>query len=196
MKKTGLLLVLLSLCLTACESPEGYTPTGEFYLKTRPSQGDTGIDYVISVEAERKTYESSEAITVPMEVGLGHLPGTGGYGDVKNTFYVQYRIIEAPWAADKEPAWEKRVEYSDSWYDSKYDSTEQKNPPVLIAPSYGEFYPLYKETVAFVFPANVERGYVQITVFVVIEGQEDCSVAGLEFYFERTDGMLVLNPYE
>lgn len=188
-------ILLVSLCLTACQEPAAYTPTGEFYIKTNPSHGDTGVDYVISLEAEHKTYKNDGDIRIPMEVGLGHLPDAVGY-DYENTFYVRYQIIEAPWEANKAPAWERIVEYAESWYDAKFNSTVQKNRPVLIAPNYGEFYPLYKENVDLLFPENVEKGYVEITVYVVAEGWEDQSVAHLRFYFERSDGVLTLNPYE
>ena len=152
-------LVLLVLCFAGCQRENAYTPTGEFYIKTSPSRGDGGVAEVISLEAEHKTYEGSGDITFTMAVGLGHLPGELGYGDdVQDTFYVLYKIIASPWQADKEPTWEMKVEYSDSWYDAKYNSTEQVNRPFLFFPHYGEFYPLYKETVDIVIPADVENG--------------------------------------
>lgn len=188
-------LLLIMLCLTACQNENEYTPTGEFYIKTSASRGDTGVVDVISLEADSKTYEGDGDIAVPMTVGLGHLPGVDDYGDdVRDTFCVQYQIIEAPLAADKAPVWEKKVEYTDSWDDSKYDSTEQKNRPFLIFPHYGEFYPLYKETVEFVFPEDVTKGYVQIIIFTVIEGQANSRFCDLEFYFERVGGVLTLDP--
>lgn len=189
-------LLLITLFLTSCRSDPKYTPTGEFYVKTSPANGDAGVQNVISLEADHKTYEGDGDITVSMTVGLGHLPDAGGYGDdVQDTFYVLYRIIEAPWEAGKEAVWEKKVEYADSWYDSKYDSTEQKNSTILfVIPHYGEFYPLYKESVEFVFPASVEKGYLQVEVYAVIEGSDDQQCAGLEFNFDRIDGVLRLDP--
>lgn len=199
MKRSITVAIILSLIIcvlmTACEERSEYTPTGEFYIKTSPSQGDGGVAEVISLEAEHKTYEGDGDIAVPMTVGLGHLPGQGGYDDIHDTFYVMYKIIEAPWQADKEPAWEKKVEYADSWYDSKYDSTEQENHPFLFFPHYGEFYPLYKEDVEIVFPAEVEKGTLHIEIYTVIEGQEDQQFANMEFYFERANGVLTLNPH-
>ena len=186
-------LVLVMLCFSGCQEKNEYTPTGEFYIKTSPSRGDGGVAEVISLEAEHKTYEDDGDITVSMTVGLGHLPGQGGYGDdVQDTFYVLYKIIASPWQADKESAWEKKVEYTDSWYDSKYDSTEQVNRPFLIFPHYGEFYPLYKENVDIVFPADMESGRLHVELYRVVEGYEDHQFAGLDFSFERVDGVLTL----
>lgn len=188
-------LVLVTLCLAGCQENNEYAPTGGFYIKTSPSRGDGGAAEVISLEAERKTYESDGDLTVPMTVGLGHLPGQGGYGEkFQDTFYVLYKIIESPWQAGKGSAWEKKVEYTDSWYDAKYDSTEQVNRPFLIFPNYGEFYPQYKETVDIVFPAEVEKGTLHAAVYTVIEGQEDHQFAELSFYFKREKGVLTLDP--
>ena len=190
----GACVVLVMLCLAGCQEKNEYTPSGEFYIKTSPSRGDGGVAEVISLEAEKKTYEGDGDITVPMTVGLGHLPGHDEYGDdVQDTFYVLYKIIESPWIADKESAWEKKVEYADSWYDSKYDSTEQVNRPFLFIPNYGEFYPQYKETVNLVFPADVEKGTFYVELYMVIDGQEDQKFAELSFYFERENGVLILN---
>ena len=187
-------LVLIALCFAGCQKENAYTPTGEFYVKTSPSHGDGGVAEVISLEAAHKTYEGSGDITVSMTVGLGHLPGQGGYGDdVQDTFYVLYKIIASPWQADKEAVWEKKVEYNDSWGDPKYNSTEQVNRPLLIFPHYGQFYPLYKENVDIVFPADVEKGWLYVTVYYVIEGQVDYQFAGLDFSFERVDGVLTLH---
>ena len=188
-------LVLVMLCFTGCQEKNEYTPTGEFYIKTSPSRGDGGVSEVISLEAEKKAYEGDGDIIVPMTVGLGHLPGHDEYGDdVQDTFYVLYKIIESPWTADKESAWEKKMEYTDSWHDSKYDSTEQENRSFLIFPHYGEFYPLYKETVDIVFPADVEKGTFYVELYTVIEGQEDQQFAELSFYFKRENGVLTLDP--
>lgn len=186
-------LVLVVLCLAGCQKENEYTPAGEFYVKTSPSRGDGGVAEVISLEAEHKTYEGTGDIIVAMTVGLGHLPSKGSHSnDNQETFYVLYKIIASPWQADKESAWEKKVEYTDSWYDSKYDSTEQVNRPFLIFPHYGEFYPLYKENVDIVFPADVESGRLHVELYRVVEGCEDHQFAGLDFSFERVDGVLTL----
>ena len=190
-------LVLVMLCFAGCQEKNEYTPTGEFYTKTSPSRGDGGVAEVISLEAEFKTYEGDGDITVPMTVGLGHLPGHDEYGDgVQDTFYVLYKIIESPLTADKESAWEMKVEYADSWYDSKYDSTEQVNRPFLFIPHYGEFYPQYKETVDLVFPAAVEKGTFYVELYMVIDGQEDQKFAELSFYFKRENSVLTLDPHD
>ena len=188
-------LVLVMRCFAGCQEKNEYTPTGEFYMKTSPSRGDGGVAEVISLEAEHKTYEGNGDITVPMTVGFGHLPGHDEYGDdVQDTFCVLYKIIESPWTADKESAWEKRVEYADSWFDAKYDSTEQKNHSFLIFSHYGEFYPLYKEEVHMVFPEDVEKGTLHVALYTMIEGQADQQFAELSFYFKRENGVLILDP--
>lgn len=189
-------IALFTVSLTACQDKNEYTPSGEFYIKTAPSNGDAGVSYVISLEAEHKSYNDDSDIAVPMTVGFGHLPGTSGYGDdVQDTFYLEYKIIESPRQVDKEPAWVKKVEYSDSWYDTKYDTTEQKNPPSLIFARYGEFYPLYKETVDFVFPSEVEKGTVEISIVIVIDGEIAQEFGDFSFYFEHKNGVLTLDPH-
>lgn len=196
MKKTCIALVLFILtlfCFSACQTSTGYQPMGEFYIKTSPSNGDAGVRNVISIEAEYKTYQSDADLMVPMTVGLGHLPDSIGYGeDANDTFYVLYRIIESPWSAEKAAVWEKKIAYTDSWYDEKYNSTEQKNPPSFLWARYGEFYPLYKENVEFFFPASVEKGYVQVWLFAVIPDREEHQFFGIQFSFTRKNGVLTL----
>ena len=187
------ILLSMLLCCSACFTAEVYSPTGEFYIKTSPSNGDTGVSNVISLEADYETYHGNEDIVVTMTVGFGHLPNDSTFKvDGQFTFYVLYRIIEAPWMADKESVWEQRVDYTDSWYHEKYNSTEQKNPPSLLFARYGEFYPIYKENVEFVFPAFVKKGYVQVQLFEVAANMQDALFFSLEFYFYRENGILTL----
>ena len=196
--KTVLFITAAAMIITSftsCGDKNEYTPTGELYIKTAPSRGDTGVEDVISIEAVHKAYKGDGDITVPMTVGFGHLPGAGGYSDdVQDTFYVQYQVFKEPWSADNKPVWQRKVEYSDSWYDSKYDSTEQNNPPSLLFARYGEFYPLYKETVELVFPADVEKGYAKVGIVIVVDGEVAQRAGSLRFYFERVDGVLTLEP--
>ena len=171
-----------------------YTPEGEFYVKTPPSRGDAGVSDVVSVEAEHKTYEGEGDITVPVEVGFGHLPGKISYGDeYQVTFYIEYSVFEYPWSVDKDPIWSKRVDYTESYYDSKYDSTEQKNSAILIMPIYGEFYPLYKENVELVFPEEAGRGYVEIEIYIIVDGEWSGTGSGLMFDYERIGNTLTLS---
>lgn len=196
MKKITILCVsfmLITLFFTACGDKNEYTPTGEFYIKTFPSNGDAGVENVISLEADHKTYEGDGDITVPMTVGLGHLPNAGGYDDdAGDAFYVLYKIEET--SPDKEPVWEKRVDYTDSWYDSKYNSTEQKNSSFLFIAHYGEFFPLYKDSVEVVFPSDLEKGFLQVEVYAVIKDRDDQFLTNLKFYFDRKSGVLRLDP--
>ena len=183
-------LIVLSSCGIG---EEQYVPEGEFYIKTSPSCGDGGVREVVSLEAEYCTYEGEGDITVPFTVGLGHLPSAYYDKEAKDTFYVLYKIIESPWEADKEPAWEKRVEYADSFDSPKYNSTEQVNRPFLIFPHYGEFYPIYKEQVDITFPEGVEKGHLQVELYTVREDGAEWQFADIEFYFEHTDGVLLLH---
>ena len=196
MKKIIVFLCIIAFVtagFTSCQNKNKYTPAGEFYLKTAPSNGDAGASDVISIEAEFKTYQGEDDITVPMLVGFGHLPNVGGYGEnVQDTFYVLYQVFEYPWSVDNKPVWEKRVDYFDSWYDDKYNSTVQKNPPSLIFARYGEFYPLYKETVDFVFPKDVSRGYADVRICVVNGGEIIDGLYGFRFEFERVGNVLTL----
>ena len=187
-------LLFSSLFLYSCDNGYKYEPTGEFYFKTSPADGDMGVTEVISLEAEHITYEGDGDITVKMEVGLGHLPNIGGYGEgVENSFYVIYRITEAPWSANAEPSWEKRIDYNESWYSEKFNSTEQEDIPTFIFPRYGEFYPIYKEKVDIVFPEDVERGYLQIWLYSVVEGwEEDHLFFCAQIYFTHENGILNL----
>ena len=154
----------------------------------------TGGSSVISLEAEHATYQGEGDITVTFEVGLGHLDGIGGIeGD--DTFYVVYRIIEAPWSANASPAWEKRVDYNESWYSDKFLSTEPEEVHSFIFPRYGEFYPIYKENVDIVFPENVEKGYLMIWLYCVADYfEEDQLFFSAELYFTHENGTLVLEP--
>ncbi len=189
----GLLLILS--CFVACVDQNKYIPSGEFYVKTSPSVGDGGVSDVISLEAERATYEGDGDVTVPMTVGFGHLPNPNHKLGCGDSFYVHYKVIKmSPQAGgDDVTVWEKKVEYPDCWHTAKYESTEQKNYPFLFIPHYGEFYPLYKENVEIVFPADVERGIVEIEINAVKESDTSPFIHKLSFYFFRTDGVLTLN---
>ena len=190
-----LCLVIAMLCLSSCQTQTTYVPAGDFYVKTSPSQGDGSAADVVSLEATNKSYTGDGDITVPMKVGFGHLPSSyDPPADATDTFYVVYCVIQAPWQAEKEAAWEKKVEYAESWYLSKYDSTEQVNRSFLIFPHYGEFYPQYFETVDIVFPATVEKGYFEVSLFYVSETGDAWQFCGLKFYFERVNGVLTLDP--
>ena len=188
------MLLLSTVFFVSCDNGYEYKPTGEFYFKTSPSSGDMGVTEVISLESEHATYQGDGDITVNFEVGLGHLDGIGGIeGD--DTFYVVYRIIEAPWSANADPAWEKRVDYNESWYSDKFLSTEQEDIPSFIFPRYGEFYPIYKENVDIVFPEDVEKGYLMIWLYCVAEYfEEDQLFFSAQLYFTHEDGILNLKP--
>lgn len=187
--------MLLTLCLPSCTQQPAYTPAGEFYRKTSPARGDAGRSFVVSLEADHATYDGEGDITIPMEVGFGHRPGHPGYSEEGATFYVQYRVVEFSVQDGQAPAWEKTVEYEDAWADEKYDSTVPHDRSFLIMPLYGDFYPLYKETVEIVFPSGIEKGELQVAVYSVVPGHEHHqSEARFDIDFERSNGVLTLDP--
>ena len=157
--------------------------------------GDGGVSDVISLEAVRAIYEGDGDVTVPMTVGFGHLPNPNHKLGCGDSFYVHYKVIKMSSQAgeDDVTVWEKKVDYPDCWFSAKYESTEQKNYPFLFIPHYGEFYPPYKENVEIVFPADVERGIVEVEINAVKESDTSPFIHKLSFYFFRTDGVLTLN---
>lgn len=189
------LALILCLSLASCTQQPAYTPEGEFYRKTSPARGDAGMSFVVSLEADHATYDGEGDITIPMEVGFGHRPGHPGYSEEGATFYVQYRVVEFSVQDSQAPAWEKTVEYEDAWADEKYNSTVPHDRSFLIMPLYGDFYPLYKETVEMVFPSGIEKGELQVAVYSVVPGHEHHqSEARFDIDFERADGVLTLDP--
>ena len=197
-KLTAFCLALVLLTMSACgllRKPEpSYTPQGEFYVKTSPARGDAGVDYVISLEAEEKRqYTGGHNLFVSMTVGLGHLPGSSGYRpEHSDSFYVHYEVYEFVPQGEDRLVWEYQQAYTDSWYDPKYDSTQQVNRPFLMCPHYGEFYPQYHEAVPLFFPAGVDSVYVQVSIHIVKDGEVTESFGYLTFSFRRDGDYLLL----
>ncbi len=181
--------IMLTMGLSACGDKNKYIPKGEFYVKTSPACGDAGVLEVIDIEAEYKTYQGEGDITVPVTVGFGHQPKSVGLCD--GTFYILYQVFEHPLKDNLQPIWEKKVEYSDSFYDEKYNSTVPKDRSFLVIPLYGDFYPLYKERAEIVFPEGVPSGLVRVECVVLGNGFE--MVVELEFSFARIDDILTLD---
>jgi hypothetical protein len=175
------LVLLLSSALCSCRKNKGDGVSG-FYAKTSA----VGADVVIDFETESKTYNGEGDLRVRATVGFGHLSEDLGYSEGENdTFKVEYLIIEAPWAADKRPAWEMVSEYEVSFYDEMFDSTEEAD---------GEFYPNFKEEITLTFPEGVEKGYLEIRLYEVVPEREDHQTAELRVYFEYIDGVLTFEP--
>ncbi len=188
--------IISATCIAACGDKNEYVPKGEFYVKTSPANGDAGVKEVLDLEAEYKSYQGAGDITVPVTVGFGHQPDTVGlYGEGANdTFYVLYQVFEYPLKDNPQPVWENQVEYSDSFYGAKYNSTVPKNRSFLFIPVYGDFYPLYKEGAEIVFPEGVQSGLVRVNFYIVLENDNEQTVSeGLEFSFTRKDGVLALD---
>ncbi len=200
MKKTVSLicfLVLLSvMILSSCSKAYKYTPSGEFYAKTPAASGDAGASEVIDIETEKRSYEGEGDLRVRATVGFGRLPNSTGYGeDAGDHLRVEYLIIEAPWQADKRPSWEMVTDYETSFYDEKFEATEKKDRAFLFFPIYGDFYPTFKEEVTLTFPAEVERGYLEIRLYDVLPEEDAHGIASLRVYFEREGGVLTLDPH-
>ena len=190
---SGVCVLLTALLCMGCKKETGYAPTGEFYVKTAPAHGDTGASEVISLEAASAYYDGEGTIPVKMTVGFGHIPALGHDDETaKDTFYVHYKIYEGPWKAERVPAWEKKVAYTDSWYSTKYNATEPENHSFLFIPFYGEFDPLYKETVEIVFPGDVEKGNLEVELYYVSEEGTEWQFAELTADFTRENGVLEL----
>ncbi len=183
-------LIMLTMGLSACGDRNEYIPKGEFYVKTSPAHGDAGVGEVIDVEAEYKSYRGEGNITVLVTVGIGHKPSFVGL--CGGTFYILYQVFEHPLKDNPQPMWEKKSEYSDSFYDAKYNSTVPKDSYFLFIPFYGDFYPLYKERAEIVFPKGVQSGIVRVKC-VVNENDSEQTVGELEFSFARIDGILTLD---
>ena len=75
MKKIILCLLAVACIMSFC-SCSSVKPArqGEVYVKTSPSVGDSGVTEVIDISLEKSEYESKGDITVPVSVGVGHLP--------------------------------------------------------------------------------------------------------------------------
>lgn len=188
--------ITVALCASACGDNNEYVPKGEFYVKTPAARGDAGVGEVIDLEAEYKSYQGAGDITIPVTVGFGHRPDMVGYygEDANDTFYALYQVFEDPLADDPQPVWENKVEYSDSFYDAKYNSTVPKDSSFLFIPFYGNFYPLYKEAAEIVFPEGVQSGIVRVNCYIVTEnGYGGTFGKGLEFSFTRIDDILTLS---
>lgn len=196
MKKVVLLalsLLMIVLCLTGCDYyllrntvDNIQDSDSKFYVKTSPCIGDAGIDTVISMEAKYKTYTGTGDITIPFTVGFGHLPDSPAPYIGSSGFCAVYSVYdEYEWDKSAEPEWQHIVEYTDSFYSEKYNSTEQKNSSIFfVIPVYGQFYPLYTETVYITFPADIQDG----DVVVDVEGARTL----LFFKFSRNGDTLTL----
>ena len=167
MKKIILCLLAVECIMSFC-SCSSVKPArqGEVYVKTSPSVGDSGVTEVIDISLEKSEYESKGDITVPVSVGVGHLPVERKYeGD--EYAYLKISIwINAETPSEK-PDSTVRYTYED-WHDDKFDSTKQKK--VLFG--YGEFYPLHLETVNVTIPAHAQSGRISAVLYLADKDQE------------------------
>ena len=195
--KNVLLVILILFCMLmkSCFTFPGYKPEGEFYEKTSPCHGDAGVSEVISFESEKKSYEADGDITITAEIGIGHLENrTDEYPS--STFYITYQLYNSPFKKDDlTPIWEKRVDYSDSFYSKKYETSLYDKMPFIEHAIYPEFYPTYTEKVDILIPAEVSEGYLEITIISVHQGEETeyWPVESLIIEIERKNGMIILS---
>lgn len=185
--------ITISMCLFSCGDKNKYILKGKFYVKTSPSEGDTNASEVIDIEAEYISYQGTGDIIVPVIVGFGHLPSLAKNDSKTNdTFYVLYQVFGFP-IKDNPPVWKKKVEYADSFYDAKYNSTIPNNTSFLFIPISGEFYPLYKERVEIVFPEGIQEGRVEVYCYSVYENGNNIYIKDLDFSFTRDCNVLTLD---
>ena len=190
-KKLSRLLLLalpLSLSLASCAKQPAYTPEGEVYVKTSPSRGDGGVDEVVDITVEKAVYTAEGEITVPIKIGVGHThwPLQTEDGPAFGYLEVKFWIDIMP---REEPTDTLRVDYPD-YETEKFRSTDPEERPWynFFPYYYGEFYPLYRETVEWTIPADASYGY--LTACVHSEdpyGNTSCTET-VRIYFERIDG--------
>lgn len=198
MKKriTALLVtaLLLTSLLISCKQPEpAYTPTGEIYTKTSVSVGDAGVSEVVDMEIEKAIYSGDGEITVPVKIGAGHHPNSRYRSDGETYGYLEINIWLDVMPKD-EPTETLRVDFPD-WETAKFNSTEPEEKPwYLIAPYYyGEFYPLYHETVDWVIPEDVTYGFMSVTLHEIQENGNHNQTESVRIDFERVDGGLIFS---
>ncbi len=180
-------LLLISSCIS-CAKP-AYTPTGEIYGKTSPSQGDAGVSEVVDIEIEKASYPADGDITVPVKVGVGHHPSDRPDGDAYA--YLTIRVWLDKYAED-EPDKVIRFDYPD-WETAKFNSTEPQDRSFLFIPLYGDFYPLYRETVELTIPADVSFGLVCAELHEGNPQGNEYVTDSVKIEFERIDGNIVFS---
>lgn len=193
LKRVALALTALLLVssLAACSKP-AYTPTGEIYVKTSPARGDAGETEVLELEMERASYPADGGVTIPIRLGIGHLQQ--GHPDGEGYAYVTLTVWLDKLPKD-EPDEVRRLEYPD-WETETYTATEPEGKPlwaylIPFMPYYGDFYPLYRETVEVTVPAEVGSGVIRAELHVVDEQGNESFTDPLQISFERIDGSLV-----
>ena len=183
----AIIALLLTLTLASCTPKPAYTPEGEVYVKTSPSRGDGGVVEVIDLEMEKAVYTAEGALTVPVTFGVGHRPS-----DIPDGDGYAYLLLRAGY--DTTPAGEYeeigRFDFPD-WETAKYNSTEpEPDRAILIIPIYGEFYPVYRDSVNWDIPAHASSGYIEAVLYIQDDHGNLYMSRDIQIRFERVDGEL------
>lgn len=191
----SLTILLLTIFCAACSRPV-YTPTGEIYVKTSPANGDAGVSEVAELEMERASYPADGDVTVPIRLGIGHLSKGRADGEAYAYVTLSVWLDQQP---TEQPAEVRQLEYPD-WETEKFASTEPEGKPlwaylIPIMPYYGDFYPLYRETVEVAIPADVSFGLIRAELHIVDEQGNVSFTDPLQISFERVDGALVFETH-
>ena len=183
MKKTVLLILTIVIGVTSafssCSKKNENIYTNRPYAKT-PTDG---AKEVIEIEFDKNTYKGNGDLNVYATVGFGRLPEVTG--DENERLYVEYLVIKAPWSEKKRPSWEMETSYQVSWYDEMFNAGVDEN---------GEIYPLFSESVDIIFPAGVSEGYFEVRLYKLKDGNDKKKISSLYIYFERENGVLMINP--
>ena len=194
MKATKYLLLtitlLLTLSLLSCSQP-AYTPEGEIYVKTSPAWGDGGVTDVVDMEIEKAVYTADGELTVPVKLGVGHRPNRYDKSDGDGYAYlvISVRYNTMPPGEILEIG---RLDFPDYETD-KFNSTKpEPDRSILFMPIYGDFYPIYRESVDWDIPADAKNGYMEAVLHTVDSNgnHSDYSNHSPRIYFERIDGEL------
>ena len=187
----SLTILSLALSCTACSRPP-YTPAGEVSIKTSPARGDAGVEEVAELEMERASYPADGEVTLPIRLGIGHLSKGRADGEAYAYVTLSVWLDQNP---TEQPDEVRRLEYPD-WETEAYATTEPEGKPlwaylIPFMPYYGDFYPLHRETVEVVIPADISFGFIRAELHMVDEQGNESFTDPLQLSFERIDGALV-----
>ncbi len=165
----------------------GYKPTGEFYLKTSSSLGDAGVNDVVDIEMEKKTYNLGESIEA--KIGFGTKESSANYDGYENcatelviSFYEDKKQYNGPYDV-------LTFTYQNTFCSENYSVYEEKSYLDFLGHYwywYPDFYPNFHQDVEFTIPKGVEDGVIVISVFTIIDDNKYL-VSGLEIHYEVKD---------
>lgn len=196
MKRIYALLILtsmlLTLCLSSCTPQPAYEPAGEVYAKTSPARGDGGVSEVVDITVEKAVYAASGDVTIPVRIGLGHhhwplrVEDGPGYAWLE----IKLRTVDGEGMITADTL---RLDYPD-WETAKFDATEPEERPwylITFPYYYGDFYPLYHDTVEWNIPADAIEGRMEVCLYEVEDNGNEYTTQSVRLWFERVDGELL-----